>query len=165
MTQELRSFVEHHLLPQLFFEHRTALLAKFFSNGAEFLAQLYKDVAESNDDISPYVETDFKITPLDLGEYRAISIQPPAPEEALECFLIALCFKIGDGDVENLRYLTLEKAASSPLIEMLKKESNLEQSAPTMMLCEWTKDQTHKNYGRISLDENIGKRIGDILKK
>ena len=161
---QLRTYVEHHLLPQLFFEHRAALLAKFLSDGDKFLTELYKDVAESNDETSPYTETDFKITPLDLGEYRAIFIQPPAPEEALECFLIALCFKIGGEDVENLRYLTIEKASSSPLIEMLKKELHQDSSAPEMMLCEWTKDQTHRNYGPLSPDEEIGKRISAILK-
>ena len=127
------------------------------------MTELYKDVAESNDETSPY--TDFKIIPLDLDEYRAILIEQPAPEEPLECYTIALCFKHGDNDVENLRYFTAEKASSSPLIEMLKKELHQDCSVPEMMLCEWTKDQTHRNYGPLSPDEEIGKRIGNILKK
>ena len=166
MTQhQLRTFVEHHLLPQLFFEHRAALLAKLLSDGDKFLTELYKDVAESNDETSPYTKTDFKIIPLDLDEYRAILIEQPALEEPLECYIIALCFKLGNDDVENLRYFTIEKASSSPLIEMLREKLDQNVSAPEMMLCEWTKDQTHKNYGPLSPDEEIGKRIGNILKK
>ena len=164
-THQLRTFVEHHLLPQLFFEHRIAVLAKLLSNEGKFMAELFKIVAETNDDMSPYTESDFKIIPLNLDyEYHAILIEQPAPEEALECYTIALCFKHGDDDVENLRYFTAEKASSSPLIEMLKKELHQDCSAPEMMVCEWTKDQTHRNYGPLSPDERIEERINHLLK-
>lgn len=164
-THQLRTFVEHHLLPQLFFEHRAAILAKLFSEEGKFLTELYKDVAESNDETSPYTVTDFKIIPFDLKDgYRALFIEQPVPEEPLECYLIAMCFKMGDEDVDNLRYFTIEKASSSPLIEMLREKLDQKVSAPAMMLCEWTEDQTHRNHGPLSPDEEIGKRIGDILK-
>lgn len=155
--------MEHNLLPKLFYEHRAALLAKLLSEKEKYLAELYQNAAESNDETSPYDETNFEILSFDLqGGYQSIIITQPQPEESLECYFILLCFKFGEEDIQNLRYFTIEKATNSPLSDVIK-ELDREYLTLDMMLCEWTEDHTHKNYGFISSDDEMKERINMIL--
>lgn len=160
---QLRTAMEQNLLPKLFFEHRAALIAKLLSEKEKFLAELYQNAAESNDETSPYTETDFEIHSFDLqGGYESVIITQPLPEESLECYFIVLCFRFGEEDILNLRYFTIEKATNSPLSDMIK---GVDPEHPTldMMLCEWTENHKHKNYGPISSDDEMRERINTIL--
>jgi len=135
----------HTALPQVAFQDPLSVLSVLGSQDADaFLAELWslvdRTLAEDG------IETDLSAE--DLHVHRAgvggrpcAIVQMPEPIAVTEAHFVAIVslstfkeIQAGDGHVE-IRYFTLERGVS------------LERGEPRTVLCEWTSDGTHANFG------------------
>jgi hypothetical protein len=137
-------FFAHYALRQAAFDDPLACLAILASpKEREFLASLWASVArhcEGHGEASGLSVEDVTVYRLRVGEAPCAVIQMPPPRGTTEAYFVAMLLhlppsgKVNEPADINLRYFTLEKGSSMG-------------GASRTVLCEWTKDGSHVNFG------------------
>ena len=133
--RQLRLYIEHCALPELFFEHKEDLLAKIIREEGKVFADMFQRAVdiEYAGATSPYTEDDFKIVPMRMKDKRySLHITLPEPEAPPECESIIMCYKISKKGLYDLHYFTIEKTEDGSA------------------LCEWTKNFLHITHGPLT---------------
>lgn len=107
--RQLRLYIEHCALPELFFEHKEDLLAKIIREEGKVFADMFQRAVdiEYAGATSPYTEDDFKIVPMRMKDKRySLHITLPEPEAPPECESIIMCYKISKKGLYDLHYFT-----------------------------------------------------------
>ena len=124
--EQMRYHYEHSALPRYFFEDPTNMLDVMKDVGAY---RLWASLADENGVTYPYQEEDFTLRWYEPNGVTVLLIEMPQPETAPDCFRIYMVYDAATG---TAGYYTVEY------------ENFLGESA---MLCGWTADRTHMNYG------------------
>lgn len=135
----------HHALRRFAFEKPLAFLMLLASPDAqEFLSTLMAAILEECKEAEPQPDLPIEDVILHtgrVGSYPCVVVEMPRPKALAEAFFVAAVLlanldeQISDNPKKvGLRYFTLEKAATLG-------------GLPRTMLCEWTSDHRHLNYG------------------
>lgn len=139
---------EHAIFPYAAYESPNQLFRDLFSRREEVVLEMYKAAGKMMNWTPPYRASDFSVQPrlLDLnGEgCLVIDIQMPPAMEILDCRDVYLCFcpRIG-----KALYLTVERSLMN-----------------TYLLCGWTKERMHLNFGAIQPEEEF-EQVVDLFKR
>lgn len=142
-----RYALEHKILPDLLHSDRgKAFLMTLVQKKEAFLADLFSIAGE--DGASPYTKKDFQVLPVRFPgdetspEVAMIAIRMPPAEAPTQCSYILICH---DMKLENIEYYTKEASFGS-----------------LSMLCSWSADGAHLNYGTAPEDpqELLDKVLG-----
>lgn len=132
------------LLPLLLSDDRDRFLAKLWRHVHAVLVERASEAKEAPPEALPYRPMPF--APVRVGDRAAGVLTLPEPEGLVEAHAVCFVFD-ADADanapptewdeVASLRYFTLERGL------------DLEADAPARrtVLCEWTPDRKHSNYG------------------
>ena len=135
----------HYALPVVAFEDPLFFMSVIASKQSKkFLSNLLDMVSRACKETEPvcdFTVDDFAVYPTRIGSYPCAIIEMPPSRAVPEAFFAAVILLTAPddnlhsdaGDIK-LRYITLEKGAT------------LNGSLCTV-LCEWTSDRTHRNYG------------------
>jgi hypothetical protein len=134
----------HLALRQVAFDEPLTCLGVLASPQArEFLADLWGSVCEHcarMGEKPDFTADDIRVHTLRAGGYPCAVLEMPAPRGVTEVHYAALLLLVDTSREEapapedvRLRYVTLEKGWSD--------------GPPVTVLCEWTKDGTHRNHG------------------
>ncbi|OWK41613.1 hypothetical protein [Fimbriiglobus ruber] len=134
----------HYALRQMAFAEPLTFLGTLASPGAHgFLARMIGNVSEfctEREPRSDFGAEDLTVHKVRVGRYPGAVIEMPRPRAAAEAFFVAAVLMAdlerGRPDPQDLtlRYLTLEKGFVFG-------------GPPRTVLCEWTADGKHLNYG------------------
>lgn len=129
-------FVHRHLRDAFFRDPAAAVEAFRHPEAAgrarRLWAALGEDLARAS---QPVLAVEgLAVSPSMLAGRRAVVITLPAPEAPSEAWFVAL---VGPSPTDDPRYLTLERSVSLAA----------EPGPDPVMLCEWTADGKHVNYG------------------
>ena len=128
--------LEHMILRQwILGENGAAVLSSVIEQKGDFFAGLFQAMHKDEAHYTcPYSPDDFKVQGVRLArenqEKLVLQIQMPRPERVTLCSSVYI---VHDDRLENRRYITTELSHSGGLI-----------------ICEWTKDGGHVNYGTYS---------------
>lgn len=134
----------HHALRGVAFEHALGFFGVIASPDREaFLTELLGNVTEHCRDREPapdFAAADIAVHPLRLGERICAVIQMPPPRAVTEAYFVAAVLLVDPATVPEdqkppVRYVTLEYGV------------DFADGRPRTVLCEWTADGMHVNYG------------------
>jgi hypothetical protein len=130
-------FLAHHALRSIAFHNPMGFLGVLTSEDAEpFLQDVLTSVAKHCQPFEPEVAfsaRDIAIHKKSIGIAPCVVIEMPPARGVTEAIFVAAVLT-GDVSLEKLRYFTLEVGVSLD-------------GPPRTVLCEWTVDGTHANYG------------------
>jgi hypothetical protein len=139
----------HKVLPRLIFDETGNKLLEMFGN-SEVARPLINYLVDNVALFCGFPEGAWKSLAVDIqlhrrnfGGVEGTVIEMPPPQVPLECYFIAIIPITGD----RPRYFTLERAFF-----------------PGPMLCEWTADRAHHNFGT-GLDPNIDLFVAAVTDK
>jgi hypothetical protein len=127
----------HRVLPSLFFQDPERFLEILKKEGIPFLRFFWDKLGSSLDagDTHPMHGVNYETRVLENGTVITL-IELPKPEHVTEAYFVALVFRpLGASGESIQRYFTLEYGMS------------LFESGERSVLCEWTIDNRHVNYG------------------
>jgi hypothetical protein len=141
----IRYMIEHQLLPKWFFNEGEDFIASLLEN-ENMLCQIFNSIYENEGIEFPYTPEDFAIIPLNMGnDSYCIMLLFPDPKVEPQC---KYSFMFFTPDLTFQAFYTVEVAISF---------FNHEKS---YFVCEWTKDEMHKNYGQHPIDD-----IDELIQK
>ena len=138
LAYEVRYFLEHKALPRALYHSREHLMASLLGRRNRAMMDFYAKAERSNPDYTcPYTSEQFSLIYREYIEHShtvfIIRLGMPKPERSPLCRGVYLCF--ADDRCEDA-YFTSEL---SP--------------AGKYLLCAWTADEAHLNYGETTDDE------------
>lgn len=125
----------HRVLPTLFYQNPQHFLSILITDGIAFLRFFWDRTLQDQGDEprTPPQGMNYETRGLDDGTVIAI-IELPPPERMAEAYFVAAVFHEADPH-PLMRYFTLELGLS------------LFENTPRTVLCEWTADGKHLNFG------------------
>lgn len=131
--KEARYYMEHQLLPKLFFEKKAEFINSILDEENNLLYEFITQICEEENISCPYKAEQYKISNYKIGDYEhMIKATFPSPEETPLCSKAYFMF---DEEFNNIRYFTVECAT-----EKGKKQK--------YYLCAWDEERSHLNYGQ-----------------
>jgi hypothetical protein len=132
----------HYVLRSVAFDDPLAYLGILASPDAhKFLAHLLRSVSERCKNEQPdFAAEDIAIHPVRVGQYPCAVIELPQPRATAEAYFTAAVLladlqdQVPESAQRKLRYFTLEKGF-------------VLNGPPRTVLCEWTSEGSHVNYG------------------
>lgn len=134
----------HVALRSVAFDHPLGFLGMLASpEPHRLLSDLMQSVSEHCREMEPQPDfhvDDIAVHTVRIGKYPCAAIEMPRPRAMTEAFFVAAVLLVDpalgmpDPSEVTLRYFTLEKGMSHD-------------GSPRTVLCEWTRDGTHANYG------------------
>ena len=128
---------EHVIIPGLFYKHGAAFLQIALTRQDEALFGMLEALFKETKTENPYRREDFKAELYESSdEYTSVKIRYPNPERDPLCYC---CYLFADSEGEKLRCYTVEK-------DTFEDEEN-------KMLCAWSQEHRHSNYGLCSSED------------
>ena len=142
---QLNYMFQHRALPHFFYTQKEAFVKlAVLCDGGELIFQLHRGLFEQEETPCPYTAEQYDAQTLTVGEgVRALKLTFPEPENTPLCYYSLLFY---NDDFTHLLYFTVEKSLAL-----------FGDDRP--VLCAWTPDGTHCNYGSCDVEN------GEDLKK
>lgn len=133
-----RYSLEHITIPKVMYGAAGAFLSRLLLERESILVSLYEEIASDSDWNCPYQAEDFSVEPrlvqIEKDLVLTIRVAMPKAEEPFDCRSVYLCYNKNDG---QMLYFTSELT-----------------SIGNYLLCGWTEDKVHLNFGdNESIDE------------
>lgn len=131
--KEVRYYIEHQLLPELFFEQKSDFIDAMLDEERNLLYECMTKICEEENIPCPYKEEQYKIDCYKIGENEyMIKAIFPTPEETPLCSKVYFMF---DEEFNNIQYFTVER-------DQVKGKKQV------YHLCGWDEEHNHLNYGQ-----------------
>jgi hypothetical protein len=111
----------------------------------EFLTEMWEHAASGIKENDPSEKTDpypgIEVIPLRAGDFPCVVLKMPPPRGVTECHFV--------GIVAQMDLSTAEEPSEQTLMSFFTLEYGVgeDMNTPRTVLCEWSKDGTHSNYG------------------
>lgn len=143
--KEIRYLFEHRLLPQWLYREKETLISVLLQKDKNMAFQIFSDICKKENVEMPYKEEQYRIIPYGLSDKAAaVCLQLPSAEVSPQCERVYFVF---DQEKEKFAFYSVEKGAFDYNV-----------------LCGWSEDGGHLNYGKCPEDENEElKRLLDLF--
>lgn len=131
--KKARYYMEHQLLPELFFEDKSDFIDAILDEDRNLLYEFMIKVCEEENISCPYKEEQYKVDFYKISETEyMIKATFPLPEDTPLCSKVYFMF---DECFDNLKYYTIER-------NQIKGKKRI------YYLCGWDEEHNHLNYGQ-----------------
>jgi hypothetical protein len=140
----------HVALPQVAFHDPIGTVGVLHSEQAEpFLERLWDDVANTcrkNGEAADLSFADLKFTTTRVEGFPVVLVAMPRAQAVAEAILCAIVLHLDADKLQNVPQDDWPDAADVSFFT-LEMGVNVEDNTLRTVLCEWTKDRQHQNYG------------------
>jgi hypothetical protein len=111
----------------------------------EFLTEMWEHATSGIREHDPKVKTDpypgIQVIPLRAGQFPCVVLKMPEPKGVTECYFV--------GIVAHMDLSKDEKPSEETPMSFFTLEFGVgdDMKTPRTVLCEWSKEETHSNYG------------------